>query len=151
MRIECNKKIVYNVNSTTQWHNSITTVLQFSNKTVHDLVSKTGLAYYFLKLRNFRFFVVKMSNFFQTQFLFLLLPSCGFSLKARGLDMILIFFYVKASGGLCSLILHHNSQSLIIFVHWTQLLEYWSNDTNYTLWIILVFWEFCPCRDFSVH
>ena len=67
----------------------------FSNKTVNDLVSKTGLAYYFLKLRNFRFFVVKMSNFFQTQFLFLLLPSCGFSLKARGLDMILIFFLCK--------------------------------------------------------
>ena len=33
--------------------------------------------------------------------------------------------------------LHHNSKSLIIiFVHWTQLLEYWSQDTYYMLWII---------------
>ena len=36
----------------------------------------------------------------------------------------------------------HNSQSLvIIFVHWTQLLEYWSHDPNYMLWIILFHWK----------
>ena len=31
---------------------------------------------------------------------------------------------------------------LIIFVHCTQLLEHWTHDTNYLLWIILVFWVF---------
>ena len=36
--------------------------------------------------------------------------------------------------------LHHNLQSLlIIFVHWTQLSGYWTHDTNYMVWIILVF------------
>ena len=39
--------------------------------------------------------------------------------------------------------LHHNSQSLIIIIlHWTQLLESWSHDTNYMLWTIKVFWVF---------
>ena len=36
--------------------------------------------------------------------------------------------------------LHHNSQSLlIIFVHWTQPSEYWTHDTDYMLFVILVF------------
>ena len=45
------------------------------------------------------------------------------------------FFTLRLFNVLC---LHHNSQSwIIIFVHWTQLLEYWSYDTNYMLWSFL--------------
>ena len=45
------------------------------------------------------------------------------------------FFYVLASGGLYFLIyITIHSPLIIIFVHWTQLLEYWSHDTNYVLW-----------------
>ena len=55
--------------------------------------------------------------------------------KKNKKNLIFLFFYyffnVMASGGLYSLIynLHHNSQSFLItiFVHWTQLLEYWSH------------------------
>ena len=44
------------------------------------------------------------------------------------------FFYEMASGGLYSLISINNLQSLlIIFVHWTQLSEYWTHDTDYML------------------
>ena len=48
------------------------------------------------------------------------------------------------------LFLHHNSQSLlIIFLCWTQHLDYWSHDTNYMF--MKLYWflgYFCPCRDF---
>ena len=45
--------------------------------------------------------------------------------KLLNAEVHIFFSYVMASGGLYSLILHHNSQSLvIIFVHWTQLLVY---------------------------
>ena len=48
--------------------------------------------------------------------------------------------------------LHYNSQFLIIiFVHWTQLLEYWIHVTNYTLWIILSLKliNYLPCWDLN--
>ena len=44
-----------------------------------------------------------------------------------------VFFFknVMASGGLYSTIHINNSQSLIInFVHWTQLSEHWTHDTD---------------------
>ena len=42
------------------------------------------------------------------------------------------FFYNNGIRWLLFSYLHHNSQSfVIIFVHWTKLLDYWSNDTNY--------------------
>ena len=45
--------------------------------------------------------------------------------------------------------LHHNSQSLlIIFVHWTQLSEYWKHETDYMFFVILFLRCYCPCRDF---
>ena len=59
-----------------------------------------------------------------------------------------IFFSVMASGGLYSLILHHNSQSLIIiFVHWTQLLEWHKlHVLNYIsfLGVFVLVWIFSP-------
>ena len=59
----------------------------------------------------------------------------------------LIFFYnVMASGGLYSFYLHQQFTVLIIiFVHWTQLLEYWTHNgiTCYEL-----YYCYCPCRDF---
>ena len=39
-----------------------------------------------------------------------------------------------ASGGLYSLIYITIQSLLIIFVHWTQLSEYWTHDTDYIMW-----------------
>ena len=47
--------------------------------------------------------------------------------------MVIDNIFFNGISWLLFLYLHRNSQSLIIiFVHWTQLLEYWSHDTNYT-------------------
>ena len=40
---------------------------------------------------------------------------------------------------------------IVIFVYWTQLLEYWTHDTDYMLWIYIIFRVFLSLWGFSLH
>ena len=109
------------------WNTLLFLLLNFCAKCIHEMdpwsvwpgISCRYLCYY----QPNRQLLLKVSN------------KCSgwanWSIYCWGIENIFFMF-----GIMCPLFsyLHHNSQSLIIiFVYWTQLLEYWSHDTNYML------------------